>query len=236
MWQWKENSISESSPQQWRLQEKTVPPPQQPVRSLDRLLLKKHGGKQLGLLLQQHSIPQWELVLPAPLCKHTNYPTRGTVTTRSYSRILPGQHRQVLTQLQPQNRNGNPGTLTRLGSRDSLFLKIKKSQTTFKKKKKLSSNPCKILSCVWESHENHHGKLSKRNSHSTLETVNLPDLPEIPASRQALPKRCGAFQAERQQSKSRFHLCISCHWSWCVDTLGNIFAEFCKDKELCTIF
>lgn len=83
-----------------------------------------------------HAIPQWELVLPAPLCKHTNYPTRGTVTTRSYSRTLPGQHRQVLTQLQPQNRNGNPGTLTRLGSRGSLFLKIKKARLLSKRKKK----------------------------------------------------------------------------------------------------
>lgn len=87
----------------------------------------------------RHAIPQWELVLPAPLCKHANYPTRGTVTTRSYSRTLPGQHRQVLTQLQPQNRNGNPGTLTRLGSRDSLFLKIKKPDY-FQKEKKNKTN------------------------------------------------------------------------------------------------
>lgn len=68
-----------------------------------------------------HAVPQRELVLPAPFCKHANYPTIGTVTTRSYARTLPGQHRQVLTQLQPQNRNGNPGTLTCLGNRSSLF-------------------------------------------------------------------------------------------------------------------
>lgn len=73
----------------------------------------------------RHAIPQWALVLPSPLCKHTNYPTIGMVTTRSYSRTLPGQHRQVLIQLQPQNQSGNPGTLTCLGSRGSLFLKWK---------------------------------------------------------------------------------------------------------------
>lgn len=70
-----------------------------------------------------HTIPQQESVLPAPLCKHTSYPTIHMATTRSYSRTLRGQERQVSTQLQPQNRNGNPGTPTCLGSQGSLFLK-----------------------------------------------------------------------------------------------------------------
>lgn len=136
----------------------------------------------------RHAIPQQESVLMAPLCKHASYPTRGMVNTRNYPRTLPG-HRQVLTQLQPQNWNGNSGTLTCLGSSGGLFLKQNKTKKArLLSKTKVSSNPCKILSCVWESQKEHCGKLSKCNSHSAFEIVSLPDLPESPASRQALPK------------------------------------------------
>lgn len=172
----------------------------------------------------RQAVPQWEMVLPVLLRQHPNYPTIGTVTTTSSSRTHPGHHRQAWTRLQPQNWNGNPGTLTRLGTRGSLSLKFKKPD--YFKNKKFPATHVKSSAVFGNKAKN----IVKSFQNVTLiphlrQQTSFPDFPETPASRQALPERHGALQAERQQSKSHFHSNISCHWSWCTDTLGNTFSR-----------